>query len=187
MAIYPGRFSFILKSLLILSLLSVSQLLHAASSRPYVNTKCGFSLQLPSGWTIQRIRSDPKDHCWFEIDPPASVGKSSTCSNAVLVVDVLPESFDSAAKRVFHRKNGQWVLVEDWNEEVPANDISGPGWKGISVEHVVRDASTVGEMTSYEVREAVISNGVHSATFSADTCLSTSFDRLLRHFRFVPK
>lgn len=159
--------------------LIIGSLAATAAAKRVAKAACGFSIEVPSGWTMKRT-ANRGVACWYALEP-ARHGDS--CS---MLVRTLKADFPSAAKEGgFKRTSEGWAIVETWNETIPANEISAHGWKGIEAEHVVRYLDPVKGAEPYHEFVAVVHAGNDSAILTGAECDAKRFDAVLNTFRFA--
>lgn len=164
--------------LLLVATLSMGALAADTSARRVSKPPCGFSIEVPSGWTMERTtnRAVP---CWYELQSRRS---KDSCG---VLVRTLDAEFDAAAKEAgFDKTEDGWAIVETWNETIPADAISGKGWEGLEAEHVVRYMDPQKGAEPYKEIIAVIHAGQRSAILSGSECEQKRFDRIVSSFRF---
>lgn len=161
-------------------MLAILSLSPAALAQSATSRGCGFSLKLPTGWTMTRTPNHDVT-CWYALENR----RKKSCS---ILVRTLDTDFPIAARKAgFDRDGSEWVINEPWGETIEAEPLSGTGWKGIQANYVSRETdATTGATTGVEMSVAVLTSETHSAIITSD-CRPEQFDSVVGSFRFIPR
>jgi len=160
------------------------------SLRDFAEPACHVQFEVPSGWTVEVDRNEPKRTCEIAMEPRnwrALLEKDGGVRLHGVSVEVVKSELETVIETdgSFEKQEGSWVILGRQGIASPASEISGSNWKGLTG---ISESGCHFEEGGYAglcpVAVAVVSNGTWSAIVIGSPSSHEQFDRVLKSLRF---
>ncbi len=159
------------------------------SNSTFTSDSCGITFSHPADWIVLADSTLPNESCRFSLRPrdwaQRLIQDDSVDAYGISIRVAARGVWTEAPESGFERRGDHWVVLGRHGMEVPADTVSGEGWRGI------RGTATIGcfregggYMGLCEVPTAVIGTESRSAAVFGASRSEDIFDHMLATLRF---